>query len=121
MAHPENLLSGAVHSNSERVQLAVRSDGKVTHLSIARGTSVRDALDTTELRRIDFNRMVPSIAPWKRPQSTGNTRFPNPCARFWQIHHQGLVFRSVMCGVWRVPGAEPSRSESKSPVLSVTN
>ncbi|MFH2140449.1 MAG: ASKHA domain-containing protein [Pseudomonadota bacterium] len=50
MAHPENLLSGAVHSNSERVQLAVRSDGKVTHLSIARGTSVRDALDTTELR-----------------------------------------------------------------------
>ena len=68
-----------------------------------------------------FNHMEPSIAPWKRPQPTLNTRFPTPCARFWQIHRQGLVFRSVVCGTRRVPGAEPSRSESKSPLCSVTN
>lgn len=50
MVYPDNIQPDAVHANRERVQLVVQSEGKVTHLSIALGTSVRDALDTTELR-----------------------------------------------------------------------
>lgn len=37
-------------NNSKRVMLAIQMGDRVMHLSIAAGTSVRDALDTTELR-----------------------------------------------------------------------
>jgi hypothetical protein len=38
------------------------------------------------------------------------------CRPTWQIHHQGLMFRSVMCWARHVPSAETSRSDSKSPL-----
>jgi hypothetical protein len=34
------------------------------------------------------------------------------CRPTWQIHHQGLMFRSVMCWARHVPSAETSRSDS---------
>ncbi len=43
------------------------------------------------------------------------------CSLNCQVHHQGLVFGRANCGAPRLPGLEPSRSDSKSPVLSVTN
>jgi hypothetical protein len=39
----------------------------------------------------------------------------------WQIHHQGLVFRRVICAAPRPPGPGLPRRDSKSPVLSVTS
>jgi uncharacterized 2Fe-2S/4Fe-4S cluster protein (DUF4445 family) len=52
MIHTDNApdATSTAPANGKRVTLAVRAEGKLVRLNIAAGTSVRDALDTTELR-----------------------------------------------------------------------
>ena len=65
-----------------------------------------------------FNHMGPSIRTVETPSIRVKHSIYRPTC---QAHHQGLVFRRVIFGARRVPGAEPFRSDSKSPVVPVTN